>query len=248
MIAQIAAGLSRWSRAGAVAASGLALFVMAYALSRNIGAGPLCGQGLSLALFWLNLQLLDLPAWSLQWTAMLCAMMLPLLIQPLEHIERTTFRRHLPRAVALFVGAYLAAWTGAGVFVMFAALLTGQLLAPAAAVWGVLAGALLWSASPAAQRARNRAHRLPPLAVHGWAAWRDCLRFGGQAGTWCVLACWPWMLLCELVPGSRLLVVPALGLVLLAERAMPPTRPRWQLPRIVAFLIAVRPYRPLAQR
>lgn len=246
MIVQVAAGLPRWSRAGPLAAS-VAALALASALADGSGLVPLCGPGVSLDIFLLNAQLLDLPSWSLQWTAMLCAMMLPLLVLPIEHIERTTFRRGLPRSVALFVAAYLAAWLLPGMGVMLLVLLLRQ-LAPGAALWIALGAAVMWSASPLAQRARNRSHRLRPLAVHGWAAWRDCLRFGGSTGAWCVVACWPWMVVCEMLPGARAVAVAALGLLLLAERAMPPARPRWQLPRFVAFLLALRPrYRDLGR-
>ena len=258
MIVQLATGLRRWSRAGPVAVSALA-FVLAFAplgawMRGDWAAGGegaawigVCGQGVSLAAVWLNLQLLDLPGMILRWTAMLCAMMLPLLALPIEHIERTTFRRDLPRSVALFVAAYLVAWIPMAAVLMVAMMILRQVVARDLVFWVVAAGALTWSASPVAQWARNRAHRFLPLSVRGWAAWRDCLRFGFRTGTWCVAACWPWMLLCEAVAGSHLAALPLIALILVAERAMPPTPPRWQAPRLVSFLLVLRPYRDLGR-
>ena len=250
MIVQLAAGLKRWTRAGPVVISGLA-FLLAFApWSRGAEGGAwigVCGQGLSLNALWLNLQLLDLPGLVLRWIAMLCAMMLPLLILPIEHIQRTTFRRDLPRSVGLFVAAYLTAWLPMAAALIVAMMLLRQLIAPEWVFWVVAAGALAWSASPIAQMARNRAHRLPPLSVQGWAAWRDCWRFGFRTGTWCVAACWPWMLLCEAIPGSHPVALPLIALILLAERAMPPGPPRWQAPRLVSFLALLRPYKDLGR-
>lgn len=250
MIALLASGLKRWTRAGPVAISGLALALAFAPWSRSAEGGGwigVCGQTLSLEALWLNLQLMDLPGLALRWIAMLSAMMLPLLILPIEHIERTTFRRDLPRSVALFVGAYLAAWLPMAAALMLLMMPLRQMASPQLLFWTAAALALAWSASPMAQTARNRSHRFPPLSVSGWAAWRDCLRFGFRTGTWCVAACWPWMLLCEAVPGSHLLALPLIALILLAERAMPPAPPRWRAPRLVSFLAALRPYKDLGR-
>ncbi len=246
MIIQIAVGLSRWSRAGPLAVS-CAAFVVAFAPPSLAGPSEICGRASSLTVFWLNLETLDLSAWALRWTAMLCAMMVPLLILPIEHIERTTLRRNLQRSIVVFVTAYLAVWIPAGAIIAVIATLLRETTSPDLIIWGVVAAVLLWSASPIAQVARNRAHRRMPLAVQGWAAFGDCLHFGSRTGWWCISACWPWMLLCETLPVPHAITLPLVSAVLLAERAMPPTMPHWQLPRFAAFVLAMRPYNALGR-
>jgi len=231
-------------------ASALAMLLIA-ASARPGGMAPLCGPGLSAAALlalgrmeWLGF---DPARWAGEWLAMFCAMMLPLLVQPVDHIVRTTLPARLPRSLAAFILCYALAWLPAAASISIIAALLRWSISPAVLAAGAMIGALAWSASPLAQAARNRAHRLLPLEIRGIRADRDCCRFGLFTGAHCAMACWPWMLLSQVIHDSGAAIMLAVTAVLAAERAMPPLAPRWQLPRVIGFIVALRPYRDLGR-
>ncbi len=166
------------------------------------------------------------------WGLMLISMMPPLLAMPLVHIWRSSLPRRRLRAIVGFVVAYCAQWLIAGMALMLFALLLRVVFAEAA--FGIaLTLALLWSASPWHQIALNRGHRASRIGLFGWAADRDCLRFGVVHGAWCVAACWAWMLL-PLVSGAWHYEVMLLaGVFMLVERLAPPGIPRWRWPAVL---------------
>lgn len=250
MIARLTRQVQAPTTAGPLGASLLAFLLIA-ASGRPGGLPALCGGNIvpAAALVMGRLQWLtfDPWRWSLDWLIMLCAMMLPLLVQPLDHIVRTTLKTRLVRSTAAFVAGYFAAWIPGAIVLGSVAAVLMVMLVPPVLVPTALVFALIWSASPIAQCARNRSHRFIPLEVRGTKADLGCLRFGLRTGLWCAAACWPWMLLCLVVPGRGVGVMLPVAAILLAERVMPPCSPRWQLPRLFAFLAALRPYRDLGR-
>jgi predicted metal-binding membrane protein len=96
--------------------------------------------------------------------------------------------------------------------------------------------ALLWSASPWQRAALNRGHRLARISLFGWAAARDCVRFGVVHGGWCVASCWPWMLAAMVAKDWHLPFMVAAGAIMLGERLAQPNRPRWHWPVLLTAL------------
>lgn len=169
------------------------------------------------------------------WALMLLAMMPPLLAAPLMHVWRSSLPRRRLRALALFTLGYGSVWMTAGPILIGLALLL-QLVAREGAFIGALLLATVWSASPWQRAALNRSHRLRRIGLFGWAADRDCWRFGTMHALWCVASCWAWML-APLAAGTW--HVPAMafaGAVILCERLAAPDRPRWRLPAFVRLL------------
>jgi predicted metal-binding membrane protein len=215
--------------------AGLALAGMI--ASAALASGPMslpgfCGSfGLSATLdtAFLVAQLSSPGALLLAWLLMLVAMMPPLLAQPVVHVWHSSLAARRPRALALFALGYASVWMAmAGVLIPGAIAL--RLAASDKAAVLALALALAWSCSPTAQAARNRCHRVYRLAPFGLAADRDCFGHGWRTGLVCAAACWPWMLVPMTVDGLHLGVMPAVTLILLAERIAPPRPPRWRWP------------------
>lgn len=244
MIAQIVRHLRSPPTAWLIGASIAAFATLAIA-ARAAPAIQFCGDPLAVALLLatgsFTWALFDVAGSLYGWLLMFCAMMLPLVVLPVDHIARTTLRSRLPATIGAFLVGYMVAWLPIGLAVT---LLAAAIRIVAGTAWGpaiAAIAAMVWSASPLAQMARNRAHRQPPLAIGKGEAERDCAIFGWRTGSWCALACWPWMVV-GMPAGDSVLPMLAITGVLLAERAMPPGAPRWQLPRFAAFALALRPY------
>jgi predicted metal-binding membrane protein len=129
------------------------------------------------------------------WVIMTLAMMPPLSLPMLRHIAVRSFPDRRQRAMVVFLAGTLAVWALAGVMVVplmvvRSSWMIDQTLVPVAAF--LIAAA--WQLTPWKQAALRRCHRTFPLAPAGWAADRDCLRFGLAHGLDCVVACWPAML------------------------------------------------------
>ena len=174
---------------------------------------------------------------ALGWFAMLMVMMPPLLGWSLTHIWRSSLPARRGRALMLFLLAYGFAWLLAGIpliaWGIALRLAFGTGLATASLV---AAGALVWSASPWQRAALNRGHRLMRIGVRGWKADRDAVAFGLSHGGWCVLSCWPWMLI-PMVAGRWHVPVMAIAtLAMLIERLASPARPRWRPPTIMVVI------------
>lgn len=167
---------------------------------------------------------------AVAWAVMLVAMMAPLIIPAIHHVRFSSFARRRARSMALFVIGYAAVWMACG------ALLTGirfaiaivaprSLLPPIA--FGVLA--LVWQASPFKQRCLNACHDSRPIAVFGFKADIDALRFGLTHGMWCAAGCWALMLFPMLLPQGHLVGMAAVAMLMFCERLEDSAPPRWKM-------------------
>jgi predicted metal-binding membrane protein len=182
------------------------------------------------------------PEWlGAGWLVMVVAMMAPLLGQPLGHVWRSSLRGRRPWALLLFAIGYLLTWSAAGVVLVPAGAMLKLSLPDGVAAAVGYSIALLWSASPGCQRARNRCHRTYSLAACGRRADRDCLVYGTRWGLLCAAACWPWMLATMCVDQAHAAAMVIVAIVLFLERMAAPSVPVWQLPPAVQVLRALLP-------
>jgi predicted metal-binding membrane protein len=170
----------------------------------------------------------SLPGFLGMWLLMVVAMMCPLLICPLRHLGARTLPRRRASARILFLLAYTATWTLAGIVLLGMAGLLGR-LASAVAVSGAIGVAALWQFAPGKQRCLNRHHTYPPLAVFGGRADGAALRFGAGHALWCAGSCSPLMLLPLVVPTDQLAVMAAVTLWIWAEQFEFPAVATWRV-------------------
>lgn len=166
------------------------------------------------------------------WLVMLLAMMPLLLASPMATLwQRSLPRRRLP-AVMLFVSGYVVLWSIAGVVLTLLSigltLLAGD--TPWLATALAMLAALFWQATPLKQTSLNRCHASPRISAFGWQMVTDCLGYGLSKGAWCILACWPAMLLPMRVQQGHLLVMLLCTMWLVAERQRPGRVARWRWP------------------
>lgn len=178
--------------------------------------------------------------WELmtEWAVMLLAMMPPLLAAPLMHVWRSSLPSRRLRAVAGFCCAYGSVWMLAGAALVGVAMALGAAFSQWA-LTAALALATLWSTTPLQRLALNRGHVLKRIGLFGWRADWDCLAFGTRHGVWCVVSCWPWMLLPLVESQWHLLFMIAAGAVMFIERISMPAKPRWRCPLFVALGLSV---------
>jgi predicted metal-binding membrane protein len=188
-----------------------------------IGAGePVIGAGEPLSLA------SSLPAWrsgSVQWSLMVVAMMLPLVVPAIRSTARRSLWYRRNRAICGFLVGYVTPWLALGLATWA---IVGAIgledrhgsRALAAMGFGVAAA---WQVTPVRLRAVWSCHRTAPLAPEGWRAGRDCLRYGWDIGERCVVSCWAMMLACVLA-GHSLLSMTCVGVLGAVERYRP--RPR----------------------
>ena len=151
------------------------------------------------------------------WTVMAAAMMLPAAIPAAHHVAVNSLRWRRHRAVATYVGAYLAVW------VAYGAVLVALPARPPLPV--ALAVAAAWQVSPWQARALRACHRTVPLPPTGRRATRAVLRFGGRNAAACVATCWALMLVMAAAPAATHLAwTLALGVAVAAQRVA--RRPR----------------------
>lgn len=135
------------------------------------------------------------------------------------------------RAIGLFLAAYLVVWLATAVLLVMAAVASHGvdlgLGLPLGSTALVLAG--LWQATPAKQHCLNRCHWLPRLSPFGWAADRDCIRFGLVSAGWCVGTCWALMTAPLAAKGGHLAVMAVVSVVTTAERLRPVRSARWRV-------------------
>lgn len=236
--AHLRLGPMPWLLALAVTALGMSLLLPA-----GHGLVELCGR-LSLALLAdPAARALLLPAPGLLaggWVLMVLAMMPPLVSAPLAHLWQTTAHAGRWAAVAPFALAYLAVWSLAGLVLLPLALL---LASGPAALPLLLGAALIWSASPTAQAARNRCHRMRWLPAGRIRAARAALDYGLAHGGACLGACWPWMLVPLAVQGGHGAAMVLVAVFLLVERAMPAAPALWRVPPGIVALYGLAPSR-----
>lgn len=175
------------------------------------------------------------PAW-IAWTIMSALMMLPVALPAIRHLALNSFRRRRLRAMAVFVGAYLAAWVGFGLIALeavAAALGAGASVRVLAIMTLVIAA--LWQLAPYRQRAILGCRRAVPLSPTGLRADSTCAHFGVQQAIHCMRVCWPAMLWMAIV-GHQLAPMLALTLIVIAEDHAP-WRERLFKPVFALFLV-----------
>lgn len=166
---------------------------------------------------------------ALEWALMVLAMMTPLVAPQIAHVLRSSVRSRRLAAAATFLAAYLCWWLLAGILLLPLALLLSLMLPSEAGIFAMVVLASLWSASPAAQAARNRCHLAARIRAFGPGAYLDCLRQGTLTAAACIAACWPWMLVPMAVEAGHLAAMLAVMAYLFAERIAPAASPRWRL-------------------
>ncbi|MCR9095065.1 MAG: DUF2182 domain-containing protein [bacterium] len=215
-----------------LAASGGAFVVMAV-LPHHGGLGMLCNRAREAGLPG------ALEAWShlwaparvaADWAVMVVAMMTPLVSMPIAYVRNASHPRARGAATAGFLWAYGGLW-----------LLSAILFVPLVVAWSIvlpgvagglfaLALAATWSASPWAQRARNRCHRTVRIGGLPGTAWSDGLRQGRATASGCIIACWPWMLVPMVVEAPHVASMLVATVYLFAERIAPLSPPAWRIP------------------
>jgi hypothetical protein len=146
--------------------------------------------------------------WTL-WSAMVVAMMLPVVAPAAHRVAMRSLWRRRHRAMAAFVLGYLAVWLAVGAVVVAVA---GP--SPVALPFVLLAAAA-WQVAPQRRRALRRCGVLPPCAGD-----RACAEAGVRIGGRCVVTCGPVMV--AMAVGHGLLLMCVLFCLLLSERARGP--------------------------
>lgn len=156
---------------------------------------------------------------------MVAAMMLPLTVPGVRHVAHSSPSAGRNRAVAGFVGGYLAVWILAAVAIAQGwSMIAGRAGWPAAVAVAV-AAAVLWELAPARRRLLSRCGRTVPLAPRGWPAGRDCLRFGAGTAAACLGTCWALMAACIAFAHSLPVMAILFGVQLSARVQRRPSRP-----------------------
>ena len=176
------------------------------------------------------------PAW-IAWTIMSVLMMVPVALPAIRYLALNSFRRRRLCAMAVFVIAYLAAWTGFGLIALAfvdAAVRAGVSARVLAIVALVIAA--VWQLAPYRQRAVLGCRRAVPLSPDGLRADSSCAHFGAQQALHCMRVCWPAMLWMA-IAGHQLAPMIALTLIVIAEDQAP-WRERLFKPVFALFLAA----------
>jgi predicted metal-binding membrane protein len=174
------------------------------------------------------------PGWfasaCLGWLLMIVAMMAPMTLPAIAHIQVSVFAQRRVRTILIFLAGFAAIWLIPGLVISALAKSLGSLTTrsygPAALA---LLVAAIWQCSPLRQGFLNRCHTHPPLAAFGLRADVDALRLGLAHGLWCIGTCWAWMLLTAMLPVWHLLVMPVIAVLAYCERLDAPRRPAWQI-------------------
>lgn len=205
-----------WRTLSLISLAGWTLLALA---GQGLAITSLCaGEGwrrLALGLRGLDLLGATLPALLLDaapgWCAMLLAMTPLLLVRPLRRLLLDSPPGRSWANVAAFSLGYGFFWGVAGVlFVTAAAILLtllGDLAMPAA-----LLVALGWRAFPV--------HARPAPRAGARGGRRDALRHGLDTAAWCLVACWPLMLLPLVAQAWHWPVMIAAWLVMLWDRRL----------------------------
>lgn len=184
---------------------------------------------------------LDLPGLLQAWLVMLLAMMPLLLAGPMDYLWQRSLPRKRAIALLVFLLGFVSVWTLAGIALTVLSI-SLKLLANATGWNSVLLVslvALFWQATPIKQSALNRCHFPPRISAFGWSMVQDCLRYGLIKGSWCIVACWPLMLLPMLVERGHLLVMLVCMIWLVRERQRPGRRALWRWPLPLPQRLAV---------
>jgi predicted metal-binding membrane protein len=161
------------------------------------------------------------PRFLLSASAMLLAMMAPLLRMPLTQVWHRSLAQRRTRAVMLFTLGYGVPWIIALAALTYLAMCMRALTAarPELALLTIGALAVLWQASPLKRRCLAGCHARRPLRAFGCAADLDALRFGVTAALWCIGTCWALMLLALTLSHAHLIGMAAIAALVLSERS-----------------------------
>jgi hypothetical protein len=164
---------------------------------------------------------LGLAAALLWWTAMITAMMLPLVAADARWLAFRSLPRLRRRAITVFVATFLLVWALAGAVGLTAmAPLHGSLPAVVLA----LAVAAAWHVAPVRRRVLRRCGALRAPAIRGPRAALDWSRSGAVAAGRCIATCWALMLPMAILHSPALMVGGAL--VVASERRSAPNPER----------------------
>lgn len=166
----------------------------------------------------LAFSVIPLSWFALAWGIMLIAMMPPLIASPLDQLLATARSHDEARAVASFSLAYAALWMATGMVVVPLSIAI-KIGFEHYAVPITVALSIIWMLSPLARRARANCLRpLTPSAGDRGAIIEGC-RQGGILGFWCVLLCWPWMMVVMVAAAWHVLLMAFVTLFLMWERS-----------------------------
>jgi predicted metal-binding membrane protein len=180
------------------------------------------------------------PSPLMSWLLMSFAMMVPATLPAVRHVAFNTIDARRVRAMAIYVGAYVAIWGVFGVvaftLIDISRMLIG--LGDLTLIAVTLAIASGWQLTRIKRRAIIACKRTVPLPPDGLRADRACARFGVLQAWRCILACWPLMLMMAAMPHPHALLpmIALTILVLVEERA--PNRDRLIAPIAGLFAIA----------
>jgi hypothetical protein len=153
-----------------------------------------------------------------RWTLMVVAMMVPLTIEQVRATAFGTFRNRRHRAIALFLGGFLAPWLLLGVLAIAAGNLGGGNGKTVATV-GLLVVAAVWPFAPLRATAALACHRSGALAAEGWRAVTGGVGHGITMGCACILTCWPLMLACQLSGHAAVLMAGGAAITAIEKRS-----------------------------
>ncbi len=164
---------------------------------------------------------------AFDWGVMVVAMMTPLIAPLLSHARRSVTAERRWAATIAFLGAYWAVWWASFLMIFPLAIALTTVTGDDAGFPAALLIAMIYSASPAAQRARNACHVRLRIGAH---VFQDSARQGFFTGLRCIAACWPWMLVPLTVVTGHTALMAVIAFYLFADRITPPAQPGWQIP------------------
>lgn len=139
-------------------------------------------------------------------SAMVVAMMLPLVIADVRHAARFSPWRRRHRAVAAFMAAYLTVWMLAMLVIDAGWRWAASRVESATAAVCVTLAAALWEIVRANRHAGSHPHAATP-ATRAWRTDVECARAGAITGGRCVGACWALMAACVAFAHSLPLMI-----------------------------------------
>ncbi len=156
------------------------------------------------------------------WLTMTVAMMVPTVVPSVRYVALNSLRQRRQRAVAVFLGGYLAVWAGFGAV---AIPLVDAARGPVEARLGgegllvvTLVVAAAFELTAVKRRALRACHRTVPLPPLGRRADAACLRYGLRHGTACLTGCWALMVAMVAAGHSGLLLMVLVTAVVTAEK------------------------------
>lgn len=182
----------------------------------------------------IGVMLVLISPWSLalSWLLMVIIMMPPLTAQSLFHVWHSSFPKRRSLTIAAFSFSYMGIWMMTVIIYIPLTIVLNIVAQKFLVQCGTVLFALIWSASPIAQLARNQCHKLFRIHPFGYRSFLDSSRYGFKTGIWCVISCWPWMLVPLIVQDFHVIMMIIVAFILYWERISPPQTPRWREPPI----------------